>query len=238
MIINGANLFPDSTGGLWWPDARMLVIADMHLEKGSAFAARGQMLPPYDTKETLKRVGQLLSTYDPGLILCLGDSFHDGDAGARLERADIQQLGGFMHGREWIWLAGNHDPEPPVWLGGRVVTELAMAPLIFRHAPSPGPVAGEVAGHLHPKAAVRVNGRRITRRCFVEDGLRLILPAFGAYTGGLDVLDPAFAALYCGPFTVHLLGDAKCHRFSGRRLTPIRRQAARRQSQPSSSQPS
>lgn len=227
MIINGAKLFPDPQGGLWWPDARMLVVADMHLEKGSAFAARGQMLPPYDTRETLNRLGQLISNYDPALLLCLGDSFHDGDAGERLDGEDIRALHTLMDGREWIWLAGNHDPEPPDWLGGRVVSELAMAPLIFRHAPSPGPIAGEVAGHLHPKAAVNINGRRLTRRCFVEDGLRLVLPAFGAFTGGLDVLDPVFATVFSGPFTVHMLGDGQCHRFAGRRLTPIGRQSAR-----------
>lgn len=229
MIINGARLAADPMGGLWWPDARMLVVADMHLEKGSAFAARGQMLPPYDTVETLNRLGQLISKHDPRLVLCLGDSFHDGEAGARLSGKDIERIRMLMRGRDWIWLAGNHDPEPPGWLGGQVVSELALAPLVFRHAPSHQAVAGEIAGHLHPKATVAVNGRRMSRRCFAEDGLRLILPAFGAYTGGLDVLDPDFAPAFGAAFTVHLLGNGQTHRFSSRKLTPSRPLIERRQ---------
>lgn len=229
MIINGARLVADPMGGLWWPDARMLVVADMHLEKGSSFATRGQLLPPYDTAETLNRLDLLISQHDPRLVLCLGDSFHDGEAGARLSGKDCERIRTLTHSRDWIWLAGNHDPNPPDWLGGRIVSELAMAPLIFRHAPSADPVAGEIAGHLHPKATVAVNGRRMSRRCFAEDGLRLILPAFGAYTGGLDVLDADFASAFSAAFTVHLLGIGQTHRFPSSRLTPLRPPIERRQ---------
>jgi DNA ligase-associated metallophosphoesterase len=232
MIINGARLTADPLGGLWWAEPRLLVVADLHLEKGSSYAIRGQMLPPYDTANTLTRLGHLIARYDPATVLCLGDSFHDTEADERLADGDIAQIRILMRGREWLWLAGNHDPSPPVWLGGRTVSELAMAPLVFRHEPTPGTAPGEIAGHLHPKAAVTVSGRRMTRRCFAEDGQRVVLPAFGAYTGGLDVLASAFTDFFNDAFSVHLLGQGQTHRFSSRRLTPIAANSVQSKSQP------
>lgn len=221
MIVNGARLIADPSGGLYWPAERLLVVADLHFEKGSSYAQRGQLLPPYDTAATLQRLDGLLQAYDAATVICLGDSFHDREAEYRLDAADRQTLCRMAKGRDWIWIAGNHDPEPPGDLGGRIEAEVSVGPLTFRHAPSATPTAGEVAGHLHPKAAVRTRARRVTRRCFASDGLRLVLPAFGAYTGGLDVLDIAFRTVFRGPFSAHLLGRARTYPIPSRRLVPI-----------------
>jgi len=221
MLINGARLVADPVGVLFWPSESLLLVADLHLEKGSSFAARGQLLPPYDTAATLRRLGRVIARYQPAGVVCLGDSFHDDGAGARLAAEDLATLQGLMAGRQWTWIAGNHDPVPPAAVGGTVAAELMIGPLILRHEPRPHPVAGEIAGHLHPKAALRVRGRRISRRCFAGDGLRLVLPAFGAYTGGLDVLDEAFAPLFPGPFHAHLLGRERLHSVPSKRLARI-----------------
>jgi len=221
MLINGARLLADPGGVVFWPDESLLLVADLHLEKGSAYAARGQLLPPYDTAATLARLAQAIERHDPQGVVCLGDSFHDDGAGARLAAEDLRTLQGLMAGRSWTWIAGNHDPVPPAAVGGTVCDELSIGALTLRHEPRPHPVAGEIAGHLHPKAAIRVRGRRISRRCFAGDGLRLVLPAFGAYTGGLDVLDEAFAPLFPGPFHAHLLGDGRLHCVPSKRLARI-----------------
>lgn len=221
MIVNGARLEPDLSGGLFWPAESLLIVADLHFEKGSAYAARGVPLPPYDTPATLDDLAALIERHEPQTVVCLGDSFHDRRAGERLAEADVVRLKALRAGRDWIWIAGNHDPEPPARLGGRVLDEYRRGPLRLRHEPRPAPAPGEVAGHLHPKAAVRVRGRRMVRRCFVTDGLRLILPSFGAFTGGLDVLDTAFQRLFPGAFHAHMLGRASIHRVASRRLVAI-----------------
>ena len=222
MIVNGARLIADPAGALIWPAERALVVADLHLEKGSAFAARGALLPPYDTRTTLARLEALIRQHAPELVICLGDSFHDAGAEARLGPDEAGQLARLGRGRDWVWIVGNHDPEPPAALGGRACDELVLGPLRFRHEPRPKAPAGEVAGHLHPKAAVSVRGRRLVRRCFVSDGRRLILPAFGAYAGGLDVLDPAFRFAFSDGFHAHLLGRRRVYPFAAERLLPAR----------------
>ncbi len=212
--VNGAALLGDPSGALWWPDRRTLVVADLHLEKGSAFAARGQLLPPYDTAATLGRLAALLRKHEPARVICLGDSFHDGGAGERLAASDRAALRRLTATCDWVWIAGNHDPEPPGDLGGRVEAELVDAPLVFRHQALGGVApAGEVSGHWHPKAAVHLPPKRVSAPCFVTDGRRLVLPAFGAYTGGLNVLDPAVAALFRADFRVHLLHREKVYSF-------------------------
>ena len=221
MIVNGARLVPDPSGGLFWPAESLLIVADLHFEKGSAYAERGVPLPPYDTPATLDDLAELIERHQPQTVVCLGDSFHDQRAGERLAREDVIRLKSLRAGRDWIWIAGNHDPEPPAHLGGRVLAEYRRGPLLLRHEPRPAPAPGEVAGHLHPKAAVRVRGRRMVRRCFVTDGLRLILPSFGAFTGGLDVLDAAFHALFPDAFHAHMLGRSSIHRVASRRLVQI-----------------
>jgi len=194
-------------GALWWADERLLVVADLHLEKGSAFARRGQFLPPYDTRETLARLARLIARLDPQSVVALGDSFHDADGAARMASADRAGLADLQRRRTWIWIAGNHDPTAPDDLAGEHVDTLAVGRLVFRHEPSTVPIPGEVAGHLHPAARVAGRGRSVRRRCFVGDGERLIAPAFGAYTGGLNILDRAFAGLFARPPTAFVLGN-------------------------------
>lgn len=218
LILNGASLAADLSGALWWEDRRAVVVADLHLEKGSAFAERGRMLPPYDTAATLRRLAEVLRRLSPRLVVCLGDSFHDRRAAGRLSAADREHLGQLMRGREWIWIAGNHDPQPPADWGGAVADSLTLGPLVFRHEGAPGQVAGEVSGHYHPKADISIRSRRISARCFVHDGRRLILPAFGAYAGGLGVLDPAIARLMDRRFHVTMIGDRKLYSFPSDRL--------------------
>ena len=128
-------------GALWWADERLLVVADLHLEKGSSFARRGQLLPPYDTVETLARLARLVGATDPAVVLCLGDSFHDGDGPARLSPRNRATLAALQQGRDWIWVAGNHDPSPHGLAGSHVET-LAVGPLLFRHLPLAGPAIG------------------------------------------------------------------------------------------------
>lgn len=197
MLVNGARLQPDPSGGVFWPAERTLIVSDLHFEKGSAFAARGRgMVPPFDTMKTLTRLEQLVRTYRPARLISLGDSFHDQDAVNRLTPDECRRIRNLTGAVDTAWIEGNHDPHPPENLGGQVMAELDMGPLHFRHIPENGPARGEVAGHLHPKARIRRNGRSVGGMCFVTDGIRLIMPAFGAYTGGLSVWDPAFRPMF------------------------------------------
>ncbi len=221
MLVNGVDLVPDPQGGLYWPEEAMLVVADLHFEKGSAFARRGVPLPPYDSRATLARLSEMIRRHDPARILCLGDSFHDSGAPGRLGEVEVASLEALAAGRAWLWIAGNHDPAPPAWLPGEVHQEVAIGRLRFRHEPSLDAGPGEVAGHLHPKAAIRLRGRRLVRRCFATDGRRLVLPALGAYAGGLDVLDPAFRPLFPEGFQALLLGRDRIHVVAAHRLSPI-----------------
>ena len=204
--VNGETVGLDPSGALWWEAERTLVLADMHFEKGSAFARRGQLLPPYDTRTTLKRIEALVENFAPARVIALGDSFHDRDAGNRLDEEERARLFALGRAAEWIWITGNHDPQPPAFLEGRIAEEIAIGGLTFRHEPSARNGAGEVAGHLHPCATVRGGLRR---RCFVSDGARLIMPAFGAYAGGLHIREPALRSLFGGGFLAYLLGTRR-----------------------------
>ncbi len=209
--------FPE--GALWWDHERLLVVSDLHLEKGSAFARRGQLLPPYDTAATLARLSDLIARLEPKVVVALGDSFHDDGGPARLSPRDRLTLAALQVRRDWVWIAGNHDREPPAGLAGTHVDALAIGPLTFRHKPQPVPAEGEVAGHLHPCARVIGRGRSVRRPCFAGDGYRLILPAFGAYAGGLDVLDRAFAGLFsAATFRAYMLGDDRVYPVGRRAL--------------------
>jgi DNA ligase-associated metallophosphoesterase len=170
------------------------------------------MLPPYDTRATLKRVAALVARHAPARIIALGDSFHDPYAADRLDDVERETLLHLGARAEWIWIAGNHDPAPPSWLGGRVTEEVAIGGLVFRHEPLPQGGAGEIAGHLHPCKSVTRRGRTLRRRCFVSDGLRLVMPAFGAYAGGLDVRDRAVRTLFADAFLAYLLGRERVYR--------------------------
>lgn len=201
-------------GALWLPAERTLVVADLHLEKASSLARRGALIPPYDSRATLGALRGAIDRHDPRCVLCLGDSFHDGEGPVRLTVQDRRALQDLMNGREWAWIVGNHDPRPAAGLGGAVAEELSLGRLTFRHEAELEAPAGEVSGHFHPKAIVATGARRVRAPCFITDGRRLILPAFGALTGGLDVFDPAIAGLLAPRFTVFVLGRRRVHRVS------------------------
>lgn len=198
LSICGKALIADCSGALYWPAERALLVADLHLEKGSSYARRGVMLPPYDTRETLRRLATAIDRYEPETVVCLGDSLHESCAAERLQADDIETLRIMQADREWIWIAGNHDPSVDARLGGHVVDSVTVEGITLRHAPLAGPVTHEIAGHLHPAAKVSLHGHALRRPCFVGNGLRLVMPAFGTFTGGLNVLDDAFDALFPG----------------------------------------
>ena len=220
ITVNDAAVLADPTGAVFWPEQHLLVVADLHLEKGSSFARRGQFLPPYDTRATLDRLARVLQRYRPQRVACLGDSFHDGEAAGRLTGPDRDHLRRMVAAHDWNWIAGNHDPAPPTELGGAVMPELSLDGLLWRHRPANGSLAaGEVCGHFHPKAAVTTRGQRISSPCFVTDGRRMVMPAFGAFTGGLDVLDAAIAGLFGRTgFRVFMIGRERLHMFTRERL--------------------
>jgi DNA ligase-associated metallophosphoesterase len=218
LTVAGVPLLADCAGALYWPEEGMLAVADLHLEKGSSFAARGVLLPPYDTAATLGRLARLIARYAPRTVVALGDSFHDRDGPARVADSDRATLGALQRGRDWIWIAGNHDPDPVHGLGGISAATLAIGALIFRHQPETGAADGEIAGHLHPVARISARGRTVSRRCFAADGTRVVMPAFGAYTGGLNVRDRAFAAVFeTLAFTAHMLGAGRLYAMSAQR---------------------
>lgn len=196
VSICGKAFLAHKSGALYWPSERALIVADMHFEKGSAFAARGQMLPPYDTRATLTKLAHVIDTYQPETVIALGDSFHDANAASRMCAMDLDGLAMLQEGRDWIWITGNHDPVVDRRLGGYVLSELSVEGLTFRHEPRNGAVTHEIAGHLHPAARLVLNGTGLRRPCFVGNGLRLVLPAFGAFTGGLNILDIAFEPVF------------------------------------------
>jgi uncharacterized protein len=212
IAIADTTLVADPAGALYWPDERLLAVADLHLEKGSAFAARGMLLPPYDTASTLARLRRVVERYDPRLVIALGDSFHDGEGPRRLADTDRATLKALQRGRDWLWIAGNHDPDPADGIGGRFADTLALGALSFVHEPSCGACDGEIAGHLHPLARLARRGRAVSRRCFATNGRRLVMPAFGAYAGGLNVRDRAIAMLFPSlSFAVHMLGERRLY---------------------------
>jgi uncharacterized protein len=216
VAIAGVVVTADCEGALYWNQEGILAVADLHLEKGSSFAARGVLLPPYDTAATLARLALLIARYAPRAVVALGDSFHDGDGPDRIAASDREALAALQRGRDWIWIAGNHDPDPPDGIGGSFGAALAIGPLTFRHAPTG--TEGEVAGHLHPVARVSGRGRTVSRRCFASDGRRLVMPAFGAYAGGLNVRHRAFLDVFGTlAFTAHVLGEGRLYAFAADR---------------------
>ena len=218
IAVAGLSLVADCAGALYWPEQGLLAIADLHLEKGSSFAARGVLLPPYDTAATLARVARLVAKYAPRVVVALGDSFHDGGGPERVMPQDRAALAGLQRGRDWVWIAGNHDPEPAQNIGGVFARTLSLGPLTFRHEPTASAVPGEIAGHLHPCARVSQRGRVVTRKCFAADEARMIMPAFGAYAGGLNIRDHAFLQVFGAlGFTAHLLGDRRLYAFAAAR---------------------
>ena len=212
ITVSGVTLLTDPAGALYWADEKLLVVADLHLEKGSAFAKRGVLLPPYDTATTLARLAGVIGRYAPRLVIALGDSFHDGEGPVRMSAPDRASLKALQRGRDWLWIAGNHDPNLPADIGGRFAQSLALGGLTFRHEPAAEASDGEIAGHLHPLACIVQRGRAVRRRCFASDGRRLVMPAFGAYAGGLNVRDRAIVSLFgVLSFTAHMLGERRLY---------------------------
>ncbi len=212
--INGATLVADRSGALWWPAERLLAVADLHLEKGSSFAKTGQLLPPYDSRATLSRLSAAVGRFEPKTIVCLGDNFHDPLGPERLDAESKGIVAMLQRKRRFVWIEGNHDAAAAAVLGGESAPEIEIGPLVFRHEPRQGRARGELAGHLHPVAVAVTRARRLRRRCFVSDGERCVLPAFGAYTGGLDVFDAAFAPLFPRSFQAFLIGRDRVYPFA------------------------
>ncbi|GAJ95057.1 hypothetical protein RRH01S_10_00680 [Rhizobium rhizogenes NBRC 13257] len=206
-IVHGVAAVCDPLGALYLPDAGILVVSDLHLEKGAAFARRGMLLPPYDTLATLTVLAAVISRYDPKLVVSLGDNFHDRVGSEHLPEEFRSLIVTMARGREWIWINGNHDPDGTVDLPGQSVDEMHYGGLTFRHEPKLGRQAGEIAGHLHPSATVRRREKSIRRPCFATDGARLLMPAFGVMTGGLDLRHKAMTGLFDRENLIaHLLG--------------------------------
>lgn len=200
FLFTGQELLLGASRALYWPAEQALLIADLHLEKASFFARHGQMLPPYDSRETLERVAQLIRETGARRVFCLGDNFHD-DAGVeRLEPHAAGMLDALTRATDWVWITGNHDANLSGVCGGTPVEELAVSGLILRHRAIPGESGAEVSGHFHPRLRLTVKGRSIVRPCAVlaspapgaaQSTEKLVLPAFGALTGGMDAADPA-----------------------------------------------
>ena len=170
VTVNGIALGADCIGVLYWPEEGALIVADLHLEKGSSFARRGQLLPPYDTTETLARLARLIAHYAPRAVIALGDNFHDGDGPGRLAAQDRASLIALQRGRDWVWITGNHDPDPAEGIGGLFAVVLSIGALTFRHLPSRDAPDGEIAGHLHPVARVAQRGRAVAAAASLRTG--------------------------------------------------------------------
>jgi len=220
--LAGERLFLDPAGGLYWPERRVLVVADLHFEKGSAAARQGSLLPPWDTRETLDVLAVLLRRYGPEVVVALGDTFHDDGGAGRLQRADAARLGSMAEKFDFVWVLGNHDRQPN-GLRGASVAAWRAGNLVFRHEAAEGRLAGEISGHYHPKASVPVRGAVVTRPCFVADARRVVMPALGAYAGGLDVEDMAIRRFFPTGGRAFRLGEERVFSFA---FGPKRRAAA------------
>lgn len=203
----GTTLSALPSGALWWEAERLLCVSDLHLGKSERIARRGgTMLPPYETRDTLSRLDADIAATGARTVVCLGDSFDDLLSIAALDEDERLWLARLQAGRDWIWIEGNHDAGP-IDLGGTHRSELRLGPLAFRHAALPSGT-GEISGHYHPKARVVVKGRLIARPCFLVDVRRVMLPAYGTYTGGLGWTDPVLARLFGPGAQAFLTGPA------------------------------
>jgi uncharacterized protein len=190
FAFSGAEFVVAGEASLFWPAHRALLVADLHLEKASAFAAHGQMLPPYDSLATLEELANLAQRHGASAVWCLGDNFHDDDGEARLDGTAARLLRRMTSVLAWVWIVGNHDPGISANWGGTVANELVVDGIHLRHEADRTDPRPEMSGHFHPKYRSIMRGRMVSRRCFVRSGNKLILPAFGALTGGLDADDP------------------------------------------------
>jgi DNA ligase-associated metallophosphoesterase len=219
VILRGVEIVLDCSGAAFVPEEGLLILSDLHFEKGSHFAKKGQFLPPYDTRQTLDAVERLMRLCRPRTVLSLGDAFHDKDAEARMDGHDAERLERLCRAASWVWILGNHDPLPPKRFAGTAEEAAEVAGLLFCHEPGER-AEWAVAGHLHPCAIASKNGRGVRLPAFVMDEERMVMPAFGAFTGGLNVLDSAFAPVFPGVFQTHLCGKSRVYQVPRRSLRP------------------
>lgn len=218
-ILGGRPVRADISGALYLPDAGTLIVADLHLGKGARFAAQGTLLPPYDTQATLRSLSAAIARHRPKCVVCLGDSFDDIAGDRRLTDIEIDNLLRLTGQYEWVWVSGNHDPLPATRAGGRTEPEIEIDGILLRHEASLESEGIEISGHFHPKARVSARGRTQSRRCFVIGKRRIVMPAFGAYAGGLDVRDEAISRLFEPDFATLVIGDRRIHRIPASRLS-------------------
>ena len=220
ITLNGLDLVPDLSGALFVPEFKALLVADLHLEKASNMAKRGIHLPPYDTRASLDQLEAVIAHAKPVQLIFLGDSFHDDGARDRIAEADLVRLRAISESAATIWIRGNHDPHPPRDIGGRIADEIVLGGVTLRHLP--GILQAEefeIAGHLHPGSAVSQRGKRIHCKCFIADSWRLIMPAFGSFTGALSISAPPFTGLFTPKkFHVWMLGQKEIYKFPAARV--------------------
>lgn len=202
------------SGALYWPREKALLVADLHLEKGSFFARTGQMLPPYDSRETLERVALAIRETGARRVFTLGDNFHDEGGAQRLEAHAAGMLDALTRAVDWVWITGNHDGAAQAMPGGTMCDELELGGIVLRHKALGAETRPELSGHFHPRLRINAKGRRVSRACAVlgeaqHGGGRMILPAFGAFTGGMDAGDPAILDAVQPAITIHALVEAR-----------------------------
>jgi uncharacterized protein len=221
IALDGLEMIPDLSGALYVPELKSLLVADLHLEKGSNMARRGVHLPPYDTRASLEQLNLVIANTIPRQLIFLGDSFHDDDARARIATADLDAVRQITERIDTIWITGNHDPHPPQDIGGRIVDEVVLGSIALRHEPKAlGRHELEIAGHLHPGAVVVQRSRHIRCKCFIGSTQRLIMPAFGSFTGALSISAPPFKNLFAPKdFHVWMLGDKAIYKFAASRVS-------------------
>ena len=207
FYLSSTRVIADISGALFWPEKKTLVFSDLHLEKGSWFAKQNIPLPPYDTLDTLNRVEKVINCFNPSRVISLGDSFHDDTWMERISKEQTERILNLTNSYEWLWIQGNHDPSGAPSLGGINVNDYFDPPLTFRHEAKQAFADGEVSGHYHPKARIKLNRKSFSARCFISDERRVILPAFGSFTGGLNVMDRTISNFFKDDFKVLLLGS-------------------------------
>ena len=213
LSFAGETFVPQPCGALFWPARNTLLLADLHLEKASFYGVHGQFLPPYDSVDTLTCLIDALAATGATRVVCLGDSFHDAGGVGRLAVPVRDTLRRLTRDLDWLWVTGNHDDAAAAVLGGRVAVEMQVGDIVLRHEAVPGDPACEISGHFHPKLRLTLRGRRVVRRCFALTPTKLVLPAYGALTGGLDIADPVFARAVGGPLSALVATPERLLRF-------------------------
>ena len=215
IAFGGLAVTLDHSGAVWLPSQRTLVVSDLHLEKGSGAAARGRLIPALDSRDTLARLKCVIGAYHPRRVVCLGDSFHDKRAGERMADADRGTLASLCASvGEWVWISGNHDPETPEFCDGKREAELRIEGVVLRHEPKAIREMPEIGGHFHPKTSVPAAGHSLTGRCFCVSRDLLIMPAFGAYAGGLHSSHEALRSLHRAEPKIFMLHASKIWRLA------------------------